>query len=565
MAYDRPPPASGLAQSAAIAVPGPDRSARNPGSAARPEHQAAAKTGRLALATIVVFGVWLGMSGSLMLYVATYTRNLPYNDDWELVPELTGATPITLEWLFARHNEHRFFLPRAFLLTAIYGTGLNFRAGPFLDAGILSAAALGMILTARRLRGCSRVSDAMFPLLCTNLGHYENLCYNFPTSFILVTGLACLLLMIIVRRANGFWGGLGAAACMILMPLAGVQGLLLSFPAPVWLFLIGIKRRGKFGYALAAGTVLVAAGVAFFCRPEIQPNSHASLSLSFSQSFTTALKIIGMGSGPKVLPISDFTEWALIAAVVGGVLLAFEKARGRGDTRLLEAFALVALCAAIGSLFFAVPGVQRFLQTLPIPSGIVASNSYVWPAPYWGDLALAIWVLSAGVLLRGSWQRKEWSRPIALCCFVACLLLLGLAIGYGRAGGASSTEGHNRYRSLMIPVLCWAYFVWEIDGGRLVKRLLPPVALVAAAAIAITYIPEAIAYGETFAYGQDRFRDALQSGQSADQLASSNAKNFNFLNRDKAFADCILMLRDAGHPAFQRVPPRPAGDANSSK
>jgi hypothetical protein len=272
-----------------------------------------------------------------------------------------------------------------------------------------------------------------------------------------------------------------------------------------------------------------------------------------------------MGAGPKVLPISDFTEWALIAAAAGGVLLAFEKLRGRGDTRLLEVFALTALCAAIASLFFGAPDVQRFLQKLPIPSSVVASVPYVWPAPYWGRLALAIWALSAGVLIKASWERNEWSRPLALCCFVGCLLALGLAIGYGRAGGDSSTEGHNRYRSLMIPVLCWAYFVWEIYAGRLVRRLLPPVALVAAAVIAITYIPEALGQGETFAFHQDRFREALESGQSADEIAGRYAPDFNLVNREKALADCILMLRDAGHPAFQRVPPRLAQDANTSR
>src|SRR5579885_2918063 len=84
VAHDRPPTQSAPAQPAATALPGADQRAKNRGTASYPDHQAPARSLGPALATIIVFGVWLGMTASLMLYVATYTRNVPYNDDWEL-------------------------------------------------------------------------------------------------------------------------------------------------------------------------------------------------------------------------------------------------------------------------------------------------------------------------------------------------------------------------------------------------------------------------------------------------------------------------------------------------
>jgi len=39
---------------------------------------------------IFVWSVWLGMSLLLTFFVLTYSVDLPFLDDWEMIPVLTG-------------------------------------------------------------------------------------------------------------------------------------------------------------------------------------------------------------------------------------------------------------------------------------------------------------------------------------------------------------------------------------------------------------------------------------------------------------------------------------------
>ena len=56
---------------------------------------------------IFVMAVWLALSLGLLAYVLTWARDLPYMDDWELVPVLAGARPFSLDWLLEQTFEQR--------------------------------------------------------------------------------------------------------------------------------------------------------------------------------------------------------------------------------------------------------------------------------------------------------------------------------------------------------------------------------------------------------------------------------------------------------------------------
>ena len=53
------------------------------------------------------------MTAGLFLYVAHYSRNMPYMDDFEMVPVLTGTQAVSFDWAWAQHNEHRPMISRA--------------------------------------------------------------------------------------------------------------------------------------------------------------------------------------------------------------------------------------------------------------------------------------------------------------------------------------------------------------------------------------------------------------------------------------------------------------------
>ncbi len=60
----------------------------------------------------LVWGVWATLLAADLGYVAAFSDEVPFWDDWEFFPQLTGGRPVTLSWLWSAHNEHRIALPR---------------------------------------------------------------------------------------------------------------------------------------------------------------------------------------------------------------------------------------------------------------------------------------------------------------------------------------------------------------------------------------------------------------------------------------------------------------------
>src|SRR5262245_39185544 len=133
---------------------------------------------------VFVWCVWLVLSFSLLGFVRAYCVDLPFYDEWEVLPVLLHEQPITLEWLWSQHNEHRMILGRLIYLGVVRAAHYDFRAGAFLDALVLSAAAAALIAFAHRLRGRATYSDAFFPLVLLTWGQAENLIWSFQVQFV---------------------------------------------------------------------------------------------------------------------------------------------------------------------------------------------------------------------------------------------------------------------------------------------------------------------------------------------------------------------------------------------
>ena len=56
--------------------------------------------------------VWAVMLLASIVFIARFGSNVPSWDDWDQVPTATGHQPVTWEWLWSQHNEHRVPLPR---------------------------------------------------------------------------------------------------------------------------------------------------------------------------------------------------------------------------------------------------------------------------------------------------------------------------------------------------------------------------------------------------------------------------------------------------------------------
>src|SRR5262249_11804164 len=100
-------------------------------------------------AGLVVWGLWGLPTAFALAFVGVYGVNVPYWDDWDMVPVRTGRQPLTLDWLWAQHNEHRIPLPKLLYVALARGCG-DLRAGMVFNVLCLAAVAAGLILAVRR-------------------------------------------------------------------------------------------------------------------------------------------------------------------------------------------------------------------------------------------------------------------------------------------------------------------------------------------------------------------------------------------------------------------------------
>jgi hypothetical protein len=192
----------------------------------------------LALArSLFVWATWAAVVEIALWYVATHARNIPWMDDWEMVPVMTGNQPLTPAWLWEQHNEHRIPVPKLLLRGLLAVSGNDFRAGMIFNIVALALLAAAMILVAKRLRGATAWWDAFFPLILFHGGHAENLLWSWQLEFVLSTLLDGIVLLLIARQGEKMTRAtvLGTACCLVLLPLTGANGFVLVPPLALWL------------------------------------------------------------------------------------------------------------------------------------------------------------------------------------------------------------------------------------------------------------------------------------------------------------------------------------------
>src|SRR5262245_9816068 len=197
---------------------------------------------------VFVGGVWLVLSYYLLDFVRTYCVDVPFYDEWEVLPVMMREQPVTLQWLWSQHNEHRMFLGRLLYLGVERLAHYDFRAGALLDALLLSAAAAALIGFAHRLRGWTTYSDAFFPLVLLNWGQAENLIWSFQVQFVGASMLALVVLMLVARPGRMTFGrAMALATSTLLFPLLGGNGMALVPALTVCVVLAGWDVRSADG------------------------------------------------------------------------------------------------------------------------------------------------------------------------------------------------------------------------------------------------------------------------------------------------------------------------------
>lgn len=195
-------------------------------------------------AVAFVWTIWALLAGAALFLVWSHGRMVPLWDDYLVIPQMTGAEPVTPEWLWTVHYNHRIPLPKLFFVALGRITNCNLPVGMYFNVIALTVLAAIFILDARSLRGWTSFADAFIPLLLLNFGNHRNFLWFWQTSIIIPIFLTGILLLLVVRNKSSLsvWSALLAGVCLLLLPLCGSLGLVFVPSMGLWLAYAGFRE-----------------------------------------------------------------------------------------------------------------------------------------------------------------------------------------------------------------------------------------------------------------------------------------------------------------------------------
>lgn len=300
--------------------------------------------------------VWVAWALLLLLdlvFVGKYASKLPYRDDWDLVPVLTGAVPMSARYLWDQANEHR--APLSKLVLVILGklSACDFRMGMFCNVLLLGGLTGAMIMAAKRIRGWTSYADAFFPLLILSLGQWECFLIEFALNLVASTVLAGIFLLAIVlgRRTSMSRYSLTAAVCLLLLPLCGANGVALVPALALWLGYAALCRRDGERTSLERNRIVILVlvivavllvGLYFLGWRKI---GHPAPSLLAAA--TTCLQFMTVGFGPPCQQFWPFSVGVVLCLLLGTCLLLIVVWRRQPHDRTRSAGLLLFLAACV--------------------------------------------------------------------------------------------------------------------------------------------------------------------------------------------------------------------------
>lgn len=336
--------------------------------------------------------VWAIATALALVATAVYGRWLPWSDDFDVVPVVTGDRPLSLAWLWEQHNEHRIPLVKLLFIGMGRLSGCDYRWTLAANVLLLSATAAALIITARRLRGFGSWTDAVFPAVILHLGQGAFV-WAFHSQFLLTTVLGGLFVAIALAAPRAsVWRSVGMATSAMLLPLTGSSGLvvaaaatcLLAAEAIGWNATVGTRSLLARGIAAAGACMTCGVGIAYVATLQLM---HAKSYAGLWQTLVASLDTLS--SYPAGLVNRSPIGWrvATAAAVIGTCVMAARTLRMRGIPRREPLVILLGYIAALSLVAVAVGygrGTRDFTHLYghysTLALGVPVALALVWAA-----------------------------------------------------------------------------------------------------------------------------------------------------------------------------------------
>jgi hypothetical protein len=180
--------------------------------------------------------IWAFMLAADIALVARYGNNFPFQDDWTLVPVLTGCQDVNWSWVWYQHNEHRLPLAKLAIVGLGHISGNNFRTVMFVNVGLLALAAALLIWASSFVNGALRWTDAFYPLVLLHWGHADNFLWAWQIGFIIALVVVLIWLAVLIGTGGNYQPhGMLLAIVALLLPLCGGVGMCFLPFLIIWL------------------------------------------------------------------------------------------------------------------------------------------------------------------------------------------------------------------------------------------------------------------------------------------------------------------------------------------
>lgn len=236
--------------------------------------------------TAVVALAWAALTANAAGVVWQYGSRMPYYDDWYVLSDFATSRRGDWTWLFVHHNAHILPLERLAIAASWIWTDGNLRPLLLSSVAVLSVAAAICLLTLNRLRGATRIEDAIVPLALLGSHAYSDAMWAIMWTNILAAGVLCAITCAIVLTCDRPrpWPFAAILFSVAFLAYQGGPGLLYSIGlAPAltflgWRILRGSPSRGTLVVVIVASLLTaIAVGIVLFYEASIVVSGEAGM------------------------------------------------------------------------------------------------------------------------------------------------------------------------------------------------------------------------------------------------------------------------------------------------